>query len=89
MADELEIVEKLAGRLPPVDSIGEMEKALVGAIGSHFPELGASERAAMAKKIASYGPIAEFMEDPAVEDVMINGLNPIFIYRSDSGDGED
>jgi len=37
------------------------------------------------KEFMSYGIINEFLEDPAVEDIMINYLSPIFIHKSKVG----
>jgi len=37
------------------------------------------------KEFMSYGIINEFLDDPAVEDIMINYLSPIFIHKSKVG----
>jgi len=33
----------------------------------------------------SYGVIDEFLADPAVEDIMVNNLDPIFVHKTKSG----
>jgi len=83
MANESEIVEKFTGKLPPLESMNDAVKAVDKLLAESG--MGEKERVALVKRVVSFGPAQEFLEDPAVEDIMINALNPIFVYREGVG----
>ena len=78
--DEAEIVRKLLGKIPVIESLKDVEAAALALIKKEYPAMGATERAERASEIASYDEIEELMEEPGIEDIMINGLNPIHTY---------
>ena len=80
-----EIISKLAGKIPVIESMKDVEEAVLGLLASQHSEMGAHERAALAAEVASFGPISVLMADQAAEDIMINALNPIFVFDSQQG----
>jgi flagellar protein FlaI len=51
-----------------------------------FPDLGTAERRrAFLDRFLSYDLLEEFLADPAVEDIMINATEPVFIHKTGEG----
>lgn len=83
---EAKILEKLCGRINLLQSYEEKQKLvldILAEIGENG--LNESERKNFAKNFLSYGFIGELLEDPEVEDIVINYLNPIFIHHNHKG----
>jgi len=80
-----EIIAKLVGKIPVIESLKDVETAAFGLLVREYPQLSADERARLSKEVASFGPIQQLMEDPAAEDIMINALNPVFVFDANQG----
>src|SRR3989338_1695912 len=95
---KLEVIRALVGRMNLSQSLEE-RKSLVSEVFLEFAKLpegkslikkvGYSADANSAKKFAedflSFEIISEFLNDPDVEDIVIDGLKPIFLHSSRRG----
>ena len=95
---KLEVIRALVGRMNLSQSLEE-RKSLVSEVFLEFAKLpegkslikkvGYSADVNSAKKFAEYflsfEIISEFLNDPDVEDIVIDGLKPIFLHSSRSG----
>ncbi len=74
--------EAAAGRAPGMDLAEEVD-ALVG---EEAALLGAETRAELAARIvrdtAGLGPLEDLLADPAVEEVMVNGFESVYVERA-------
>src|SRR5262245_18608559 len=50
-----------------------------------FGEMSEAARQLLAKDFVSLDPVQEYVEDPQVEDIMINGTAPIYVYHEQLG----
>jgi len=50
-----------------------------------FGEMTQAARELLAKDLVSLAPVDEYAEDPSVEDIMINGTAPIYVYHEQLG----
>ncbi|MFC1699282.1 CpaF family protein [Candidatus Omnitrophota bacterium] len=91
---ENEILERLAGEITVNQDPEQRRKIIFG----HFLQVYNSKKGkTILKKMKgidleeffnqflSYGLIDKFLQDPEVEDIIINALNPIFVHRSKVG----
>ncbi len=81
--DESRIVELLTGKVQVIQSAKDIEDAALALLKRDYPQLATGDRVDLARRIAGYGKLQEFMENPAVEDIMINALNPVYVYAQD------
>jgi len=80
-----DVVRRLAGVMPAANSLWEFEDLLLHFLSREFPELSDPERRKLAADTSNFGILQKFMEEPLVEDIMINGLNHIFVCDSRKG----
>jgi len=78
-----ELTAKLLGRVPYASTLKEFESNVLRFLQKE--DLTDAERKDLASKIASFGPLSKLMDQPDVEDIMVNSLNPIFIFDSKKG----
>ena len=91
LADAL--LERLRGRISLLEPRQEREQLAAAALDSlcqqrdgRCPPLATPElRRAFLQTFLSYDLIEELLADPAVEDIVINSTNPIFVHRTDDG----
>lgn len=85
------LFERLGQRLFDSTTTPEQLQALVGQeitdlMSSAAAPLSADERAELAQEIMhdviGLGPIEEHLADPSVSEIMVNGLQPIFVERN-------
>ena len=82
---EIKILEKLVGKFSFGQSKDEQEQIVKDAVAKVAPALKEKDRAGMVKRVLSYGIIDEFIHDEDAEDVIINSLNPIFVFKAKEG----
>jgi len=91
---ENEILEKLKGKIyltQPYDKRKEtIFEAFLEVYNSErckrfISRVGGLELETFFKEFLSYGMIEEFLQDPEVEDIMINSLSPIYIHKTFQG----
>jgi pilus assembly protein CpaF len=74
--------EAAAGRAPA----GELRDEVCELIAAEAPLLGAEDRAAVEDRIVrdtvGLGPLEELLADPAVEEVMVNGPESVYVERA-------
>ena len=80
-----EIIGKLCGRIPVIESIKDVRNAVRQLLDRDYPDLSEQEKEELVSDIASYGRLDIFMQDPSIEDVMVNSLNPVFVFDSKRG----
>ncbi|MFH1202556.1 MAG: ATPase, T2SS/T4P/T4SS family [Candidatus Omnitrophota bacterium] len=91
---ENEVLDRVAGKI----TLNQDPQEKKGVIFNHFLEVYNTAKGknilkkikgldieAFFEKFLSYGPIEEFLNDPQVEDIIINGLSPIFIHKTKYG----
>ncbi|MDD5317695.1 MAG: hypothetical protein PHF51_03080, partial [Candidatus ainarchaeum sp.] len=83
--DMWEVIEKLTGRVPAVTFLWEFQALVERFLEREYKNVSEAERKDVAARIVDMYPIQKFMDDPCVEDIMINALNPIFVYDSRKG----
>jgi len=91
---ENEILDKLAGKICLMESVDKRKESMFGI----FLEVYNTNRCkrfiarnkgleleTFFKEFLSYGIIEEFLNDPEVEDIMINSLAPIYVHKTTAG----
>jgi len=91
---ENEILDKVAGKIYLIQSFEKRKETIFEV----FLEVYNTERCkrlisrtkgleleTFFKEFLSYGIIEEFLQDPEVEDIMINSLGPIYIHKTSQG----
>ena len=89
------LLDQLRGQIHLIQSSQERQEVVATALDHVF---GDGEHAALPADapteqerqeflhyFLSYDLIEEFLQDPTVEDVIINGMDPIFVHRTDAG----
>ncbi len=88
------VLERLQGRLSLIQPQEERYQLAAAALDNaykqhhrdHFPpDLTEQQRAQFLEELLAYGIIERFLIDPAVEDIMINATEPIFVHRTGEG----
>ena len=86
------LLERLRGQLTLIQPAEERMRLATGTLealyaqtNGRFPHVEGEAREAYLRAFLSYDIIEEFLGDPAVEDIVINSTNPIFVHRT--GDG--
>lgn len=87
------LLDRLRGRLhllqPDEERVRIVEEALTSLLtawAGRVPELGQDDsRRAFLRAFLSYDLIEEFLDDPSVEDIMINATEPVFLHRTGQG----
>lgn len=98
MAIEARVLENLTGRINLMQPYDEKEAMIMDIISEACGDLekktlkddlnilkSEQERKQFAKELLSYGVVEELLENPDVEDIVINSLNPIYIHHSHKG----
>jgi len=80
-----EIIKKLCGKIHLIESMDDVRNAVRSLLDNDYSGLSEREKEEFVSSIASYGLLDDFMRDPSVEDIMINSLNPIFVFDSKKG----
>ncbi|MCK4714398.1 MAG: CpaF family protein, partial [Candidatus Aenigmarchaeota archaeon] len=82
---ESKVVDKLVGKFSFAQT-KEHHKALVReALSTVAPHMKEKDKDEMVKQVLSFGIIDEFIHDEDAEDIIINALNPIFIFKAKEG----
>jgi len=86
-ADELErqVLEKLVGKFSIAQSRQEQEALVLEAITAVAPALKDKDKKDMVQRVLSYGIVDDVVRDPDTEDVIINALKPIFVFKAKQG----
>ncbi len=88
------LLERLRGRISLVQTRVEREQLVTAVLGEMYdrpwrdllPQLsGDGVRQAFVQFMMSYEPIEALLADPAVEDIMVNSTEAIFVHRADEG----
>lgn len=87
------LLERLRGRMSLIQPRGERREMVAEALERVFQDTNGkfralaapAEREAFIEAFLSYGIIEDLLDDPAVEDIIINATNPIFVHRVDDG----
>lgn len=97
MEFEKRVLDKLIGKIHLIQKGGERKRLVLDAISQaslelkkeaaeELPRLDSSEaKEKFVKNFLSYGLIEDLMNDPEIEDVTINSLNPIFVRYTKRG----
>jgi len=94
IAIENEILEKLAGKVFLLQELERKREIIFqtflevynsGAGQSLVSKLQNLDLEKLFNEFLSYGVIEEFLNDPEVEDIMINHLSPIYVHKTKSG----
>jgi len=86
-ADEVEMqaLEGLVGKISFAQTKEERDAVVKAAVSKVAPGLRERDRNEMVKRILSFGLIDDFIHDEDAEDIIINSLNPIFIFKAKQG----
>ncbi len=89
------LLNRLRGRMNLIQSAAERIEVTLAALNELYRHATADDalahldteprRREFAEAFLSYDLVEEFLEDPSVEDVMINGLDLIHIHQTDRG----
>ena len=88
------VLESLRGRLSLIQPQEERRVLALAALDNAYknghrehlpPVLSDQQRKEFIDELLNYGIIEEFLNDPTVEDIMINATDPIFIHRTSVG----
>ena len=87
------LLEQLRGRMSLLQPQAERRQLVADTLerlyqetNGRFPALPApAQRDEFIRAFLSYDIIEELLDDPAVEDIIINSTNPIFVHRADDG----
>jgi len=82
---EERLLEKLVGRLSFVQTREEQERIVGDAVREVYGRVGEEKRDAIIRDVLGYGEIDDLMKREEIEDIMINGLKPIFIFSTKDG----
>ncbi|MCM8799768.1 MAG: Flp pilus assembly complex ATPase component TadA, partial [Candidatus Omnitrophica bacterium] len=91
---ENEILDKLAGKIYLMQSLEERKKTIFEVFlevyntprcKKFIAESKGLELESFFKEFLSYGIIQEFLDEPEVEDIMINSLGPIYVHKTAKG----
>jgi Flp pilus assembly protein, ATPase CpaF len=98
MSIEARVLESLIGRINLMQPYEEKEALIMETISGVYDDSdkkslkedlkvlkSEQEKKQFTKELLSYGAIEELLENPDVEDIVINSLNPIFIHHSHKG----
>lgn len=89
-----EIIDKLAGRVYLMQGLAERKEAIFNVFlevyntrkcKNFLKKNEGLDMESFFNEFLSYGLIDEFLDDPEVEDIMINSLGPIYIHKSKKG----
>ena len=93
-----EVLRKLVGRVSLLQGNAEKEETVMHVLTEVCGNIETEERKEairtliteedrkkFVKELLSYGVVEEFFHDPAIEDVIINSTNPIFVHHSSKG----
>ncbi|VVC04678.1 putative KH and PIN-domain containing protein [Candidatus Burarchaeum australiense] len=81
----MQTLEKLVGKFSFAQTRQEQEAIVVQALAEVAPGLKERDRNEMIKRVLSYGIIDDLIRDENVEDIIINALKPIFVFKSREG----
>ncbi|MFA6036090.1 MAG: ATPase, T2SS/T4P/T4SS family, partial [Candidatus Micrarchaeia archaeon] len=86
-ADELErqVLEKLVGKFSIAQERQEQEQLVLEAINAVAPALKEKDKKEMVQRVLSYGIVDDIVRDPETEDVIINALKPVFVFKAKQG----
>ncbi len=79
------VLEKLAGKLTYGQSRERQEEIVFDILSEVRESLTPNDKKSMVKEILSYDIIDDIMNDPEVEDIMVNALNPVYIFHQKKG----
>ena len=87
------LLERLRGRMSLLQPRDERRQLVADALerlcqetNGRFPPLATeAQREEFIRAFLSYDVIETLLEDPAIEDIIINSTNPIFVHRADDG----
>ncbi|MFC1658705.1 CpaF family protein [Candidatus Omnitrophota bacterium] len=91
---ENEIIDKLSGKLYLLQDLPERKEVIFNVFlevyntpkcKKFLEENKGLDMETFFSEFLSYGAIDEFLDDPQVEDIMINSLGPIYIHRATEG----
>jgi len=91
---ENEILDKVAGKIYLIQSFEKRKEKIFEVFlevyntercKRYISRIGGMELETFFKEFLSYGIIDEFLQDPEVEDIMINSLSPIYIHKTSQG----
>ncbi len=94
IAIENEILDRLAGKIFLLQDLTHKREVIFqtflevyNSISGHglVSKLKNKDLDVLFNEFFSYGLIEEFLADPAVEDIMINHLSPIYVHKTNSG----
>jgi flagellar protein FlaI len=75
------VVKELKGKLSHLTSQQEIVEEIKKTIKLMFIEISDEKAESIAKELASFGRIQEFLDDNEVEDIVINDAKNIFVYK--------
>jgi flagellar protein FlaI len=86
-ADELErqVLEKLIGKFSFAQKREEQEALVAEALTAVAPALRDKDKKDMVARVLSYGLVDDVVRDPDTEDVIINALKPVFVFKAKEG----
>jgi flagellar protein FlaI len=80
-----EVMQKLTGKVPSVNSLEEFSALVEKFVGIEYPGMREQDRKEIAAEITDLGPIQKYVSDPAVEDIMVNALDSVFVADAHRG----
>ena len=82
---EMHTLERLVGKFSVGQTKQEQEALVLEALSQASPAMREREKIEMMKRILGYGIIEDYIRDEACEDIIINALKPIFVFKSKDG----
>src|SRR3989338_3413880 len=86
---EMHTLERLVGKFSVGQTKQEQEALVLEALSQASPAMREREKIEMMKRILGYGIIEDYIRDEACEDIIINALKPIFVFKSKDGRSEE
>ncbi|MEM3030124.1 MAG: ATPase, T2SS/T4P/T4SS family [Candidatus Micrarchaeia archaeon] len=82
---EERLLEKLVGRLSFVQTREEQERIVGEAVREVYGKISEEKKNALIRNVLSYGELDDLMRREEIEDIMINGLKPIYTFSTKEG----
>ncbi|MBI4399767.1 CpaF family protein [Candidatus Micrarchaeota archaeon] len=82
---EYEVLENLVGKLSLAQTKNEREAVTLRTVNELYSSLPQQEKIKLTKNVLSYDFLDEHVNDPYTEDIIINGLESIYIISTATG----
>jgi len=85
MEEVKKVLDALVGKMSFIQSRQEQIEIVKKTVDSIYPHLTDEEKKKMTERVFGYDLVEDLVHDPCVEDIIVNGLNHVFIAHSKQG----